>query len=61
MHPAYFAMVMATGIVSIACHLLGMPVVALALFWLNIVFYVVALGADARAPAPDTAARASPT
>ena len=25
MSPAYFAMVMATGIISIAAHLLGMP------------------------------------
>src|SRR5574341_719317 len=39
--PAYFAMVMATGIVSIAAHLLGMPLVAIALFWLNIVTYLV--------------------
>jgi len=35
--PAYFAMVMATSIISIATHLLGMPFVAVALFWLNIV------------------------
>ena len=34
--PAYFALVMATGIVSNATHLLGMPRVAIALFWLNI-------------------------
>ena len=39
--PAYFAMVMATGIISIAAHLLGMPIVAVALFWLNIVTYLV--------------------
>lgn len=39
--PAYFAMVMATGIVSIAAHLLGMPFVAFALFWLNIIVYLV--------------------
>ncbi len=31
---------MATGIVSIAAHLLGMEVPAKALFWLNMVFYV---------------------
>ncbi|HHT9105375.1 MAG TPA: hypothetical protein ACFYD7_05810 [Candidatus Wujingus californicus] len=37
MSPAYFAMVMATGIISIAVHLLGMSLVAVALFWLNIV------------------------
>jgi len=40
MHPAYFAMVMATGIVSIACKLLNLPLIGQALFWLNIVFYV---------------------
>jgi tellurite resistance protein TehA-like permease len=40
MHPAYFAMVMATGIVSIACQLLGFVLIARALFGLNIVFYV---------------------
>jgi tellurite resistance protein TehA-like permease len=39
MHPAYFAMVMATGIVSIASHLLGFRLLALALFPLNIIFY----------------------
>jgi len=39
--PAYFAMVMATGIVSIAGHLLGMRLVAIPLFWLNIAAYVV--------------------
>jgi tellurite resistance protein TehA-like permease len=37
--PAYFGMVMATGIVSIAAHLLGMPRVPEALFALNIAFY----------------------
>jgi len=39
MHPAYFALVMATGIVSIAAHLTSMPSIALALFILNIAFY----------------------
>ncbi|MEO7107396.1 MAG: tellurite resistance/C4-dicarboxylate transporter family protein [Rhodoferax sp.] len=39
--PAYFGMVMATGIVSLAAHLLGMPLVAKALFLLNTVFYTV--------------------
>lgn len=39
--PAYFALVMATGIVSIAAHLLGFGVIALALLWLNIIFYAV--------------------
>jgi tellurite resistance protein TehA-like permease len=41
LHPAYFALVMATGIVSIACHLLGIPVVDRALLWLNSAFFVV--------------------
>jgi tellurite resistance protein TehA-like permease len=39
MHPAYFAMVMATGIVSIASHLLGMSPIARILFGLNVLFY----------------------
>ncbi len=39
--PAYFGMVMATGIVSLAAHLLGMPFVSRALFLLNCVVYVV--------------------
>jgi tellurite resistance protein TehA-like permease len=39
--PAYFGMVMATGIVSLAAHLLAMPFVASALFLLNCVVYVV--------------------
>lgn len=37
--PGYFAMVMATGIVSLACQLLGMPVIAQALFSFNVVAY----------------------
>jgi tellurite resistance protein TehA-like permease len=40
MHPAYFAMAMATGIVSVACHLLGLQFLAIALFGLNIVIYL---------------------
>jgi tellurite resistance protein TehA-like permease len=39
--PAYFALVMATGIVSVDAHLLDMPRIAAALFWLNIVAYLV--------------------
>jgi tellurite resistance protein TehA-like permease len=39
MHPAYFALVMATGIVSLACHVVGVPGVARVLFGLNLVFY----------------------
>lgn len=42
--PSYFAMVMATGIVSIACHLLEMEWIAIALFWLNIFAYVILCG-----------------
>jgi tellurite resistance protein TehA-like permease len=41
LHPAYFALVMATGIVSLAAHLLGLPVVPELLFGLNLVFYPV--------------------
>ena len=37
--PTYFAMVMATGIVSVALRLEGFATAALALFWLNLVFY----------------------
>ena len=39
--PAYFGLVMGTGIVSIAAHLLGMAWFALALFGFNIGAYVV--------------------
>jgi tellurite resistance protein TehA-like permease len=39
MPPASFAMVMATGIVSIACQLLGLPLVAVVLLLINIVLY----------------------
>jgi tellurite resistance protein TehA-like permease len=38
--PAYFAVVMATGIVSIAALLLDMPAVGRALFWLNLLLYL---------------------
>jgi tellurite resistance protein TehA-like permease len=41
LNPAYFALVMATGIVSTAGLLLGKPWLALPLFWLNIVQYLV--------------------
>jgi tellurite resistance protein TehA-like permease len=40
MHPANFALVMATGIVSIACQLLGLQAIAAPLVWLNIGCYV---------------------
>jgi tellurite resistance protein TehA-like permease len=39
MHPAYFALVMATGIVSLACELLGLHEIAIALFVVNLAFY----------------------
>ena len=39
MHPAYFALVMATGIVSLACELVGLHAIAGALFVLNLGFY----------------------
>jgi tellurite resistance protein TehA-like permease len=41
MHPAYFALVMATGIVSLACHLTGLGLLAKILFGLNLAFYPV--------------------
>jgi tellurite resistance protein TehA-like permease len=41
LHPAYFALVMATGIVSIAAHLLHVPVVPRMLLAVNVVAYVV--------------------
>jgi len=40
LHPAYFALVMATGIVSIACALLELRPVAVVLLWANSGFYV---------------------
>ena len=39
MHPAYFALAMATGIISIACELTGMHALAVALFVANLGFY----------------------
>ena len=39
LHPAYFAIVMATGIVSVASHLLGFRWAAIPLFWLNVALY----------------------
>ncbi len=41
LHPAYFALVMATGIVSIAAHLLRIPLVPRLLLAINIAAYVV--------------------
>src|SRR5262245_54095412 len=39
LHPASFSIAMATGIVSVAAELRGFHVVAVALLWLNIIFY----------------------
>lgn len=39
MHPAYFALVMATGIVSIASEVMGLHAIAVVLFALNLGFY----------------------
>ena len=39
--PAYFGMVMATGIVSIAAQLMGLPILARGLFALNLLAYAV--------------------
>jgi tellurite resistance protein TehA-like permease len=41
LHPAYFALVMATGIVSIAAQLLDIPLVPQILLGINLVAYVV--------------------
>src|SRR5215831_12615548 len=39
--PGYFALVMATGIVSLAMHSESFPVLPQALLWLNVIFYIV--------------------
>ena len=39
--PAYFGMVMATGIISLTAHFLGFDLVAHSLFYLNLCFYGV--------------------
>jgi tellurite resistance protein TehA-like permease len=41
LHPAYFALVMATGIVSLDCNQFGLTHFAWLLFWLNIPAYCV--------------------
>lgn len=41
MSPGYFSMVMATGILSLAAHLLGMSGLARALFALNVVLFAI--------------------
>jgi tellurite resistance protein TehA-like permease len=42
--PGYFALVMATGIVSLAMHSEGFPVLPEVLLWLNVIFYVILWG-----------------
>ena len=44
MSPANFGMVMATGIVSIAAHMLGQRTLALGLFALNLYLYLLMWG-----------------
>lgn len=44
MSPAYFALVMATGIVSLACHVLGYGLLAKVLLALNLAFYPLLCG-----------------
>ncbi|HEV2400581.1 MAG TPA: tellurite resistance/C4-dicarboxylate transporter family protein [Candidatus Sulfotelmatobacter sp.] len=41
LHPAYFAMVMATGIVAIGCELTGLRLPAIALSWLNVAIFLL--------------------
>ena len=43
LHPAYFAMVMSTGIISIASKMLGFTGIACALFYINIIAYAIIL------------------
>jgi tellurite resistance protein TehA-like permease len=40
LHPAYFALVMATGIVALATHLHGIYALPNILFWLNAFFFI---------------------
>ncbi len=47
LHPACFAMVMATGIVAVSAHLHGLASVAVVLFWLNALFLAGLLVATA--------------
>ncbi|MDP6924871.1 MAG: tellurite resistance/C4-dicarboxylate transporter family protein [Candidatus Scalindua sp.] len=43
LHPAYFAMIMSTGIISIASKLLGFTGIAYGLFYINIIAYAIIL------------------
>ena len=45
LHPAYFAMVMATGIVSIAAQVHGVPMIPTVLLWLNALFLTALVAA----------------
>ncbi len=45
LHPAYFAMVMATGIIAIGADLMQMSGVAVVLCWLNVVLFLGLWGA----------------
>ena len=52
LHPAYFALVMATGIVSLAAWIQGSAVIARGLFWLNVVFFAALRAVCARVAVP---------
>jgi tellurite resistance protein TehA-like permease len=39
--PGYFALIMATGIISLACHFLAIPLLPILFFYLNLFFYAV--------------------
>lgn len=41
LHPAYFSMVMATGILDVACRLVGIRLATEALYWINLGAYGV--------------------
>ena len=43
LHPAYFALVMSTGIISVAANFLGFTSIAYALFYINIISYAILL------------------
>lgn len=45
LHPSYFALSMATGIVSIACHLVRLTELSALLFWINVGAYAALWGA----------------
>ena len=45
LHPAYFAIVMATGILALGMHEHSVPVLPGVLFWLNVLFFAALSGA----------------